>query len=671
MKAYMKYCLTLKRSFPRIFSLVFTTLLAINSYAHELDGQTIHRIPQLKVITDENESFSFDDVLLASDTLEKTNWRYLATKGTVWLVIDVPKSIADGNGHYLSIRGNASRLEIYHYDKVSGWNKHLSGQQSGSYLKESGLLYPVQDLGNLDSNYPIMIKMVEAVVPVVFFEKKEGIYAKQYLKLIVTSVFIGSLLFILVINLFRWILTRELVFGIYTLYMFTFILHILAFGGNNSLYNIISITPYQKFTLHLVAIFAMNAVASIYGIIFLRLKTENKVIYYLLLIFASLSVFVVILTAIYPGLATTFTNTSLIVLLILLFWAGVIQYRKGHTYVYLYVIAYLIFAIFLIAYTWQRNIDYAFPFLYPVPLFYIGILVEAFLLNVSLNLRIDFEKQQAIEDKEKAQQENIAYQRQQNLVLEEKVAERTEELQNALDTIKQTQSQLVASEKMASIGVLSAGIGHEINNPLNFIKGGVEGLSLQLKDQSLKGDKTTQEYIHAISEGVDRASSIVNSLSHFSHTGTDMEEVCNVHEIIDNCLVILQSELKHRIEIIKDYSESEICLPGNEGRLHQALLNILINAEQAIKDSGRITIKTSQKKDEIDISITDTGTGISKANIAKIMDPFFTTKKPGEGTGLGLAITYRIIEEHGGKIDVSSEEKKGTQFKITLPVIRQ
>ncbi len=254
--------------------------------------------------------------------------------------------------------------------------------------------------------------------------------------------------------------------------------------------------------------------------------------------------------------------------------------------------------------------------------------------------------------------------------LNRKLAENLKEKREALKELRKTQSQLVEAEKMASLGVLSAGVGHEINNPLNFIRGGVTGLTHHLTKYE-EHDDSIESYLELINKGVDRATGIVRSLSHFSRTGTNMNERCDIHEIIDNCLVILQNKLKNRIEVIKDFTGESTKRLGNDGRLHQVFLNILSNAEQAITDTGIITIQTSVNNEQILVNISDTGYGIDDKTISRIMDPFFTTKPPGEGTGLGLSIAYTIIEEHGGKIKVSSEIGKGTIFELMLPVVTE
>lgn len=244
------------------------------------------------------------------------------------------------------------------------------------------------------------------------------------------------------------------------------------------------------------------------------------------------------------------------------------------------------------------------------------------------------------------------------------------QLKGAMDELHKTQGQLIQAEKMASLGVLSSGIAHELNNPLNFIKGGVNALSSQLVDLNDSKLKEVKPYVDIINEGVNRASAILKGLGHFSRQSNKKDEACDIHKIIDNCLLILNNKLKHRITVEKLYSQQPVVITGNEGRLHQAFLNILSNAEQAIVDKGTIHIETNVQHDRISVSIADSGCGISEANLTKVSDPFFTTKAPGQGTGLGLSITYNIMEDHNGKVYLKSEVDKGTEFLVLFSLTK-
>lgn len=236
------------------------------------------------------------------------------------------------------------------------------------------------------------------------------------------------------------------------------------------------------------------------------------------------------------------------------------------------------------------------------------------------------------------------------------------------EELQRTQKLLITSEKMASLGVMATGIAHEINNPLNFIKNGVEALDKKISEIRIKDKTELISLFKIVNEGVTRASNIVKSLSHFSRKSPTMDEKCNVKEIIENCLLILHSKIKGRIRVKTSFVRGKKLVKGNEGRLHQAMMNIIANAEQAIKGQGTIEIRTAVVKNELEITIQDDGEGITEENLTKIGDPFFTTKPPGEGTGLGLFITFSIIEEHNGKIEVISSPDNGTRFIISLPL---
>jgi signal transduction histidine kinase len=250
-----------------------------------------------------------------------------------------------------------------------------------------------------------------------------------------------------------------------------------------------------------------------------------------------------------------------------------------------------------------------------------------------------------------------------NLALEQK----QKELEDVILNLENTQNELARSQKMASLGVLAAGVAHELNNPLNFIKGGVATLEMHLnKFNSGALDQETKKYFDIIQEGVARAGGILSGLGQYSRQSDQINENCDMHRVIDNCIVILGNRLKAHVTVEKNYSEHPFIISGNDGKLHQAIINILSNAEQAISGNGIIRIATRVTPYFGEIIIEDNGCGISSENLNKIGDLFFTTKEPGKGTGLGLSITFKIIEEHDGRVSVSSELGKGTKFKLTF-----
>ena len=240
------------------------------------------------------------------------------------------------------------------------------------------------------------------------------------------------------------------------------------------------------------------------------------------------------------------------------------------------------------------------------------------------------------------------------------------ELKNTLKELKETQVQLINSEKMASLGQLVAGVAHEINTPVASIKsnnGIIEKLLGSIEDSDLKEMLTDINQIDK--EAVNRISSIVTSLKKFVRLDEAELQEADINKELDLTLELIRHETKNRIEIVKDYGEIPMvkCFPN---MLNQVFTNILINACHAIKDKGVITISTNFKDKNLTVKIKDTGCGIPQNRLDKIFTAGFTTKSSGVGTGLGLAICTKIIEKHKGKISVNSEVGKGSEFIITI-----
>ena len=253
--------------------------------------------------------------------------------------------------------------------------------------------------------------------------------------------------------------------------------------------------------------------------------------------------------------------------------------------------------------------------------------------------------------------------------INEELYRQKEVLQNSLDKLNAARKQLIQSEKMASLGTLSAGIAHEINNPLNFIHGGCYALESFLEENLKDNMEDAKPFINAINEGVKRASEIVSSLSRYSRQNDLPTTACDIHLIINNCLIMMQNQLKGRVIVNKHFTEKKHTVWGNEGKLHQAFLNILTNAAQAIEKDGYIDITTEVVNHQLLVKIKDSGHGMKPETLEKIFDPFFTTKPPGKGTGLGLSITFNIIQELNGSIEYESTFGEGAQAIITLPII--
>ncbi len=250
--------------------------------------------------------------------------------------------------------------------------------------------------------------------------------------------------------------------------------------------------------------------------------------------------------------------------------------------------------------------------------------------------------------------------------LYQKNIQTVKELKSAMKELKETQIQLINSEKMASLGQLVAGVAHEINTPVASIKsnnGLLSKLIPQINDTEIAG--IMQEINQIDSEAIQRISNIVTSLKKFVRLDEAELQEADINKELDLTLDLIRHETKNRIEIIKNYGELPLikCYPN---MLNQVFTNILVNACQAIDGKGTITITTNYQGKTLTVSVKDTGKGISKDEINKIFTAGYTTKGVGVGTGLGLAISAKIIEKHNGKIIVNSEVGKGSEFVITI-----
>jgi signal transduction histidine kinase len=309
--------------------------------------------------------------------------------------------------------------------------------------------------------------------------------------------------------------------------------------------------------------------------------------------------------------------------------------------------------------------------------------------------------------------DNRAYREGLEQMLSERIAElrkSKEETEQTLAKLKETQAQMIHSEKMASVGQLAAGVAHEINNPTAFISSNLKTLSdyqsdlgrlirryrklltTDLKDimaseeccrplsEQLEGIRAleaeididfvlddTENLIRETREGTERIKKIVLNLKDFAHPGEDKLQSADINKCLESTLNVVWNELKYKATVKKEYGDLRRvqCYPH---QLNQVFMNLLVNAAQAIEQQGEIKIATTADNAYVEIKISDTGSGIPKENLSRIFDPFFTTKEAGKGTGLGLHLAYNIINKHNGTLGVESTVGQGTTFTIRIPV---
>ncbi len=224
--------------------------------------------------------------------------------------------------------------------------------------------------------------------------------------------------------------------------------------------------------------------------------------------------------------------------------------------------------------------------------------------------------------------------------------------------------QLVQSEKLAAIGQLTAGIVHDVKNPLTVVKGMAE---LLLTEGSIPEE--IREEITLIRDSSQKANVILTDLLTFARQSKPEMEERDIRETVEAALRLTAYPLrKAHIELSKDLPEQSVMMTYDNQQIEQVLVNLINNAVHAMKDGGKLRINLSQAKGVVAIAVEDTGIGIPQENLRRIFDPFFTTKPEGEGTGLGLSVSYGIISNHNGRIEVQSKVGEGTTFTILLPV---
>ena len=398
---------------------------------------------------------------------------------------------------------------------------------------------------------------------------------------------------------------------------------------------------------------------------------------------------------------------------------AIITMRKGYAPARYFLIAFSVFIAAVLVFVLKDTglIPYNQWTFFALPL---GSAFEVILLSLALASRINQLKREgakAREEQLELAQVNEKIVRDQNVVLEERVKKRTFELeeinstmQGTLNELQSAQQQLIQSEKLASIGQLTAGIAHELNNPINFVSSSAQSLRRDFEDlnaiveavKSLPADdpnlesriqdihallgqldieftqQEIEELLNGIEDGANRTSEIVRGLRIFSRMDGDNFIQADINELMNSTLVVLRSNLRTQSQVTADLAEDLPEFSCQPGRLNQVFMNIITNAAQAAESTDltleerEVVVSTlrveSIGQSWIEVRIKDNGVGMDDAVKAQIFDPFFTTKPVGEGTGLGLSIVMGILRDHNAEVDVQSEVGLGTEFIIRFPI---
>ncbi|MCB0769097.1 MAG: GHKL domain-containing protein [Flavobacteriales bacterium] len=524
-------------------------------------------------------------------------------------------------------------------------------------------------------------------------------------KNLVIGMYVGIMLALALYNFFVFLSIRDRGYIVYVAYIMLVGLTQLAFWGIGQFY-LWSSSPWFSMKASIVFTFATAVAASEFMKNFIdtraRVPGLHKGVKYFYALFAVVMVFYLYLD---PSVGYKLAQLAAGLFASYMFYTIWKVWRLGSRQAAYFLIAWSVFLLGTMVFTLKDMglLPYNDLTVFTMPL---GSAVEGVLLSFALADRINIlRKEKAASQAEAlhASLENERIIREQNVMLEEKVAERTHALQESNEHLKQTQTQLVNAEKMASLGQLTAGIAHEINNPINFITSNIDPLKRNISEivqvmqnyRSISEDRMEEDLlkvrelevrldiqesitelddiIGSISEGSSRTAEIVRGLRNFSRLDEDDLKFTDLNEGLRSTLTLLSPQFRHKVSIELDLGgipEVE-CFPG---KVNQVFMNVITNgiqAAMALEDgsSAKLLITTRSVDDRVHVRIKDNGVGMSEEVKARIYDPFFTTKAVGEGTGLGLAIVYGIVEDHQGRISVESAPGEGTEFLIDLPVL--
>ena len=529
--------------------------------------------------------------------------------------------------------------------------------------------------------------------------KKSAFEIKSTTQKLTYGFYVGFMFFVVLSNLFFFVSLRNPLYLFYVVVVcFYFCYSALVLDGY-----ILYVFPKTDLMFWFITLPALGIpIQTAYALLFNDAKKYipkiNKIIWGLIIYFSIWALIEYFFTF------KTIHSFNTVHSLISFFLMGFIGYKvgkKGNRLGYYFAFAYVFyFLLVLVQATYQETGTPSY--LGGISHVTIATLIESFILSFLLSKRFEWEKEDIKKEKEDAQLEVLKLHENANKVLEAKVTERTSELNHLLENLKNTQNQLIQSEKLASLGELTAGIAHEIQNPLNFVNNfsdlSVE-LANELKEEVNKVDmdkKLVHELVSDITQNQEkityhgkRASSIVKAMLEHSRTSTGIKTPTDINKLADECLRLAYHGLR-----AKDQANSSVrfnsdfktdfdpdlplfnVIPQDFGRV---LLNLVSNAFYAVgkrtnDENGKnsdykplVILSTQSVENQLIIKIKDNGVGISESTKAKIFQPFFTTKPTGEGTGLGLSLAYDIITKgHNGTIECESKEGEGTTFTIKI-----
>lgn len=525
---------------------------------------------------------------------------------------------------------------------------------------------------------------------------------------LIYGIYAGIILVMFLYNLFIWFTTRDRSYIYYIAYILCVGLVQTSLEGYGFKYLWTQFPLFQVYSLYV-----LNALTALFSVLFLNsfIQLRKNHPFWCKVLSGVMIMYAIVLLMVgfnQLPLAYNIMNFAALVLAVSMLLASGYAAVMGSRQAKFFFVAWIFFLSAVVIFV-LRDVGVLPYNLFTSKVLQIGSALEVVLLSFGLADRINILKREKELSQKQAldiSKENERIIREQNTLLEQKVSERTAKLKETYDTLNNAQMQLIEQEKMASLGQLTAGIAHEINNPINFVTANVKPLQRDIQDvfevldlyesieipeefkdkkeeieklkEELELDFVRQEIeslLKGVEDGALRTAEIVRGLKLFSRMDEQDIKRVDIIEGIESTITLLNSNLKGRILIERNYDNipKVECLAG---KINQVFMNILGNAIYAVdkneaQKQGVIKIDVRNQESDIEIQISDNGIGIPKEKLNRIFEPFFTTKGVGEGTGLGLSISKGIIDKHNGKINVSSELGVGTTFTILLPKLQQ
>jgi signal transduction histidine kinase len=654
----------------------------------------------LSIYEDKSGYLNLNDVLSKEFIPTKQNVPNLGiSKSVFWLKLNI-KNQSETENLMLKIASPIiDNIEFYYPENNYGYKSIRTGEalpfKTRKY-QDPNYIFDITIPREKTITYYFKISSNEGIQIPISLGTKEIIFNQIKVIDILSGIYIGIMFVMIFYNLFIYFSVKDISYIYYVFYVFSVLLVQTGIQGYFFQYLWYDFPDFSRYSIFLFP--SLVGVAGMtFMIVFLKVRYYSKILFKISFVFSTIYLIPLIAPFFKQyniGYQILSINAGLVSIYIV--FSAIYILKKGYHPAKYFLAAWVVFLVGVVIYI-LKDFE-VLPFNnFTRYTMQIGSAIETILLSLALASRINLYKKErlkALEEKEKLILN-------QNIVLEKTVMERTLTLNKTLVDLKEAQSQLVDTEKMSSLGQLTAGIAHEINNPINFVSSNIpplkqdlddintiikkyeeitpnniieklkeiEALKIELDFEYLKTELPT--IIEGIEDGAKRTQEIVSGLRNFSRLDENDLQLANINEGINSTLILIQNKL-NGIQLIKNLGTIPPieCYPG---KLNQLFMNVIDNAIGAIatkkkEQPGELNISTYNDANFVYFKIKDNGIGMNATTKSKMFDPFYTTKAVGSGTGLGLSIVYTIVNKHNGEINVNTAEGIGTEITIKLPI---